>query len=231
MDKTKIDIEFDVRLDSKGRDPDSNSPTLKNYHRSLWSKKTPNNKELVLNENLEHLSEWGNFYFASDSMIPSFSYWSSLKDIINEIDKEKLEEFKRLIYSIGGTIIFPRNKIDGKQTINMARGCNFKIKDRFDLTLECIRRYYNQEESPLTKTFDRYHDFFLIFNTFKGYVDFFFLQDLVSNDYSKINYLLPFDEFKSSPLPSNKEEYDIYMGKSIDFIKRRNERIEDWVNK
>jgi hypothetical protein len=228
MENIKIDIEFDFRTDSKGKDPDSHSATLKKYHRFLWSKTTSSGVRLNLNENLEHISDLSEFCFASDSMIPSFYNWASLKPIINNFSEKEIEEFRRLIYSIGGTIIFPRNKVEGKQTINMARGCHFKIKDRFDLTLECIRRYYNNEDSPLTNTFDRYHDFFLIFNNFKGYVDFFFLKDLVSNDYSEIIFFLPFNDFKSSPLPSTINEYQVYKSNSIDFIKKRNKRIKSW---
>ena len=37
----KIDTEFLVYSDSKGRDPDSFSPTLKKYNQYLWSKKLP----------------------------------------------------------------------------------------------------------------------------------------------------------------------------------------------
>ena len=37
-----IDITFDFRTDSKGRDPDTYSPTLNAYHRALWSKELPN---------------------------------------------------------------------------------------------------------------------------------------------------------------------------------------------
>ena len=46
-------------------------------------------------------------------------------------------------------------KIDGKMTINGARGFNAKIRDRFDLTLECIRRHYRNEDSPLTDVLGR----------------------------------------------------------------------------
>ncbi|WP_113903400.1 DUF6994 family protein [Brevibacterium celere] len=34
-------------------------------------------------------------------------------------------------------------------TINGARGLHPRIVDRFDLTLECIRRHYRGEPSPL----------------------------------------------------------------------------------
>ena len=37
----KIDTEYLVYTDAKGRDPDSHSPTLKGYNQILWSKKLP----------------------------------------------------------------------------------------------------------------------------------------------------------------------------------------------
>ena len=73
-------------------------------------------------------------------------------------------------------------------TINGYRGFNQLIRDRFDLTLECIRLFYLQDKNPLTDVLDRYRDFFNLFTDFKGYVDFFLLQDLVTGDYQSINY-------------------------------------------
>lgn len=72
--------------------------------------------------------------------------------------------------------------VDGKQTINGRRGTHHQIKDRFDLTLECIRRHYTGEGSPLADTLDRYTGFFALFQDFAGYVNFFFLSDLVRDD-------------------------------------------------
>ena len=43
--------------------------------------------------------------------------------------------------TIGGFILFPRRRI---QSINQRRGTNSLIGDRFDLTLECIKRYYEE---------------------------------------------------------------------------------------
>ena len=36
-----IDTSFDVRTDSRGKDPDTWSPTLCRYHQLLWSKPLP----------------------------------------------------------------------------------------------------------------------------------------------------------------------------------------------
>ena len=75
-------------------------------------------------------------------------------------------------YTIGGMMVFPGNRIKGKWTINQARGCLKNISDRFDLTVECIRRHYARQSSPLGETLARYNDSFALFEDFSGYADF-----------------------------------------------------------
>ena len=58
-----------------------------------------------------------------------------------------IEDFIHRTYTIGGSIIFPK-----ENSINRARGVNPFIKDRWDLTLECIIRYYKNDSSPLYET-------------------------------------------------------------------------------
>ena len=227
----EIDITFDFRTDSNGGDPDSKSPTLKRYHRLLWSKEVPSGGRLILDEKLNNISDIGEFYFGSDSIVHTFSSWEKYKHIIEKVDIEKINEFKSLGYTIGGMLIFPRNKINNCQTINMARGCNQKIKDRIDLTLECIRRYYNKEESPLNKCFDKYKDFFDLFMDFKEYINFFLLQDLVNDKYDEIKYFHPFNNFDEDPLPKSVDEYLKYKSNVMEFVNKRNQRIINWVDK
>jgi hypothetical protein len=43
--------------------------------------------------------------------------------------------------------------------------------------------------------------------TFKGYVEFFLLQDLVSSDFSAVRIAEPFDDFKGTPIPRTVQEY------------------------
>ena len=113
-------------------------------------------------------------------------------------------------------------------TINGSRGINKKIKDRFDLTLECIRRFYLNETSPLGETLNRYKNFFKLFNNFKGYVDFFLLQDLVVKNYSTVNFFLPFNNFQDSPVPTDIEEYKFYRKNMTQFIHNRGKRIKNY---
>lgn len=101
-------------------------------------------------------------------------------------------------------------------TINSQRGCHPRIKDRFDLTVECIRRYYLGERSPLFETLGRYADFFL-------------LQDLVTEDAAAVRFFTPFNEFVSWPVPATTEEYRAYMRHALAFIQARNERIRESV--
>ena len=100
-----------------------------------------------------------------------------MSHIINQVPSDGIVAFFSVCETIGGYIIFPAKTVDNKMTINAARGCNSKIADRFDLTLECIRRFYANEVSPLSGDLQRYSSFFSLFQGFQGHVDFFLLQD------------------------------------------------------
>ena len=138
---------------------------------------------------------------------------------------EELETFRMIGYTIGGMMLFPGNRIGRKMTINGARGFHPRIKDRFDHTVECIRRHYRNEPSPLSEALRRYADFFGLFRDFRGYVEFFLLQDLVTEDCSAVKFLTPFENFTTSPLPASIEDYRAYRQRAIEFIEARNHRI------
>lgn len=227
----RIDTSFDFRTDAAGKDPDSFSPTLRQYHRLLWSKPLPSGRlfhldDTVLGVYLHHRSELGEFFLSSDSVIPTFTRWGSLRHIVELFSEKENESFRSIGYTIGGMMVFPGNRIDGKQTINGARGFNRKIADRFDLTLECIRRHYLSQGSPLAETLSRYRDFFALFEDFNGYVDFFMLQDLVTDDYSAVKFFMPFDNFNTPSVPKDGDCYAKYRHHSINFVHARNRRID-----
>lgn len=227
----EIDIDFNFKNDTPlGRDPDSFSPTLRKYHKFLWSKLLPGGTMFSLDETpphyLHHKSGKGEFFLSSDSVIPTFTRYQRLSSIICRIPQDELDTFYNFSYTIGGMMIFPSNCIDRKATINGARGFHPKIRDRFDLTVECIRRYYCNENSPLSDTLGRYSDFFELFENFRGYVDYFLLQDLVTKDYSTVIFFTPFNDFMSFIMPATIEDYQSYRQLSISFIKARNNRIK-----
>ena len=130
-----------------------------------------------------------------------------------------------MVLGVYSFILFPANRIDKKLTINGARGFSRKIADRIDLTLECIRCFYLKLDSPLTEVLKRYAEFFSLFENFKGYVDFFLLQDLVSDDYMEIKFCHPFDGFEFSPNPTSMMEYLEFKKNMLNFINGRNQRI------
>lgn len=208
-------------------DPDVCSKTLQKYHQILWSKPLPNGEymDLKTGSGNRYLT-WKEFRFGSDSITASFRY----KDykLIKEVEKtipdyhSFMEEFIRKTYTIGGMMIFPKRR----GGINQARGFHAQIRDRWDLTLECIRRYYLHEESPLYYILQADKPFFDLFVDFKGFVEFFFLQDCVNEgDYSVIFWLGDGD-FHQKPLPETIDDYIIWIHHNLEFVKRRNERIQ-----
>ena len=67
--------------------------------------------------------------------------------------------------------------------------------------------------------------FFNLFDDFRGYVNFFLLQDLVEENHSVTKFWHPFNGFDNFPLPNNIEEYQAYKTNVIDFVTARNQRI------
>lgn len=225
-----IDIGFDFRTDAGGKDPDADSPMLREYHRLLWSKPLPNGRSFDLSNTtprvyLHHRSALGEFFLSSDSVMQTFVRWLKLKPITVQLPESENEAFMTIAYTIGGMIVFPGNQVDGKWTINQARGCTGSIADRFDLTLECIRRHYSGLGSPLASTLSRYSEFFALFDDFRGYVSFFLLEDLVNDDLG-VRFFMPFDDFNPPSVPKDVGAYREYRRRSIEFIQARNHRIE-----
>ncbi|WP_273242174.1 DUF6994 family protein [Hyphomonas atlantica corrig.] len=232
----RIDTGFDVRSDAGGKDPDTHSATLRRYHRLLWSKPLPNGRDFILLDDvpghyLHHSSDLGEFSLSSDSVVPSFTRWKSMQHIIENIPEEDNEAFRTHGYTIGGMMVFPAHRVDGKLNINGARGFNRKIADRFDLTLECIRRFYLGEASPLADTLARYAEFFALFDNFDGYIDFFLLQDLVVEDGAAVKFFMPFEGFNTPSVPRDDSSYKAYRDRSIDFINARNRRMDREINR
>ena len=227
-----IDTKFDFRSDSKGRDPDLYSPSLKLYHQYLWSKSLPSGAKLNLETEsghyLLHRSKLELFSLSSDTISNSQRARKSMKPIIDSIPLADLDSFQALGSTVGARILFPGKKKNGRLTINVARGLNNKIVDRFDLTLECIRLQYLGVDNPLRETLETYWSFFELFEDFDGYVQFFLLQDLV--DGGQVRFFLPFGEgFTNPSLPVSIEDYALYRSNTMDFVSARNERIKSWV--
>ncbi|WP_084104537.1 hypothetical protein [Demequina sp. NBRC 110056] len=230
---TKIDVSFNFRSDTPGGlDPDTYSPTLREYHQVLWSKPLPDGRDFGLargtDSYLHHKSEVGEFWLASDTVIPDFMRESRLLSITSRLDPDSVAAFDHLGYTIGGMMLFPGERREGKMTINGARGFHPRIKDRFDLTVECIRRHYRGEDSPLAEPLARYADFFETFGDFDGFVDFFLLEDLVES--GVVRTFLPFEDFDRSPLPRTYDEYLTYRDNASEFLRARNARIAAWAS-
>lgn len=254
-----MDLTFEPNnmwTDSRGRDPDSHSPTLRRYHQGLWSgrrlpglagdqslKLEPHENGLIdvaLDRTFFDIGE--PLFLKSDAAIPTLWRWPET-ELLRSENPELLKKIACAywpLYAMGGMMMFPGRQIIRHQwTINQAKGCiRLKIADRLDLTIECIRLHYDgehaQERNPLGPTLLRYRDFFNLFGTFKGYVDFWLLQDLVDADQTRVLFFMEgdighYDFANRYAIPQSASDYATYLCNAQDFVKKRNERMKaEW---
>lgn len=226
-----IDVTFNLSAEvPEGKDTDAYSKTLRSYHKILWSRQLPNGHTLCLNDDCSKKYLYGcvgdkEVILSSDAIAHSYRNAKRLPAAA----KEAAQEISA-VYSIGRTIgayiLYPARKVNGKMTVNCARGIHRSIVDRFDLTLECIRLFYDGKNSPLYDALERYRYFFEMFVDFRGYVDFFLLQDLTINDYTAVRRYIDDQNFTRSPFPLDRNEYCQYAERVIEFVQSRNQRID-----
>ena len=258
----EIDFNLDLRkfdlIDGERKeliyqiDPDSQSIIQKQWHIELWNRnfcgkhlfqlkeselKDDNPKEVFMDD-LDSKKR-----YSSDWMNSCYTHYKEYQGKVNHekfTEPDNIREFETLTHTMGNYIIFPRHV----NSINTERGrYNGRIKDRFDLTLECIRRFYKKEYSPLFDTLKKDSEFFEKFKdsngkmNFKKYVDFFFLQDLIE-DYDendedcidkKIKYFIPSENWEvGDNIPFKTESwFKEYLQNVINFITKRTERMKN----
>lgn len=218
-----------------GGDADTFSLRLREDHQVLGSKALPTGGDFGLRadwygfavtrpEGLAHLR------LSSDTIASTHNnyrhrridtLWASL----STVDQER---YDRGFYTIGGFVVFPRHS----DSLNQRRGTDGRIDDRFDLTLECIRRYYQgitgKRQNPLGDVLSTDAAFFGLFGKgdagFNAYVDFFHLGDLVSD--GQIRWFDDFEgdswDFVYSPLPQSIDAYTRYLDNVLRFVNDRN---------
>ena len=77
-------------------------------------------------------------------------------------------------------------------------------------------------DAPVAQIAERFE----LFGDFRGYIEFFLLQDLVAEDYRAVKFFTPFEDFNtSSPLPGSIDTYREYQRLAVEFIDARNRRI------
>lgn len=211
-----------------GKDPDKYSPTLRRHHQILWSKELPKRRGTLClapeaGSRLDYRSPLGVFHLSSDAI--TTRPLDRAARVIRTIPEAEIPPYGG--YTAGSALVFPGNIIDRKMTINGARGFHPRIADRFDLTLECIRRHYlGIEPNPLKDVLNRYGTFFELFSDFDGYVEFFLLKDLLEEDGATVKYFHHFDDFKTPAVPKTKDEYLEYLRRKNAFITARNRTID-----
>lgn len=217
----------------KGGDADELSGLLRRAHQQLWSKQLPTGQQLQLGPDLTAVSPDGvrGLRLSSDTIATTHRTYPGMNVFWKALPPQEQRRYDRGFYTIGGFIVFPRH-VD---SLNQRRGRSHQIRDRFDLTLECIRLYYENvltsDRNPLGDVLLADKDFFDLFGGgaqgFAAYVDFFYLGGLVEN--GRVRW---FDEkrigdwaFTASPLPKTLDAYVRYLDNVLAFVVSRSRAI------
>jgi hypothetical protein len=236
MDDIDTDFCFYDDLDYAS-DADRDSRVLREWHRRLWSKELPggDTAEWLIEPRgyLTYDARHGPVRVSSDTIATTHSRYApfGIPQLWAGLSPTEQLGYDRAFYTIGGFTVFPVHP----QSLNQVRGTDSRIADRFDLTLECIRRHYvGGQESPLARVLEVDAGFFRLFGEgqsgFAAYVDFFHLQDLVSGNYIKWLDGSAADEwdFGTTALPQSESAYRHYLDNVVTFVSGRNRRIRQW---
>lgn len=224
-------------------DPDSKSSDLYEYHHKLW-----NREPMQGLKKMKKKLKFGDITLSADNF--GALYRNKYKQLKKIEGMEQAQKSKpQLKYLIGGSLIFPRLK----GGINPSRGINKSVRDRVDITLEYIRLFYEKpdykSENQLWKSLNNpiNKKFFSLFRQgksgFKNYINFFFLNDFVTNDYKVKNLFSSPKDFENDVgvlkseillntenLPKSSTEWlNLYTNLST-CIKKRTERIRDYLS-
>lgn len=169
--------------------------------------------------------------------------WDDINDYRNKL-KKFIWLYLQKSNTIGGFIVFPRVN----NSINTRRG-NYRgiIKDRFDLTLECIRRayqygdFYKCDINPLFGISEEEKEFFRMFGSFENYIRFFCLDAWVNKDYTAVNDLLSEDGKELLPtegwiatdniLPKTDKQWWTFYRNIMNRLDARNAQIKEVIEK
>ena len=83
-------------------------------------------------------------------------------------------------------------------------------------------------DSPLNSVIASDAGFYDLFVDFKGYVDYFFLQDCVTEDYAEVNIWEGNSSFTRNGLPDTIDGYITYIDNEKRFLHNRNNRIKEF---
>jgi hypothetical protein len=228
------------------RDPDEVNPQLREAHRLLWSKPPRRGEVLVLSAHkwsdyLKVVSTPDGWTVGSDNFATAHA--NALRPFAEGLDgfaDGHLCEF----CTVGGYIVFPNqlaqqlptsiNSTARRWSVNQARGMERQISDRFDLTLEAIRLFYDgtlhRSENPIGDVLEAYGWWFDLFG--KGvdgllaYANFFFLTPMLDAQ-GRVKPFEPLTLAFDHALPKNDETaYRAYIAAQVDFVRRRNEHVQ-----
>ena len=179
------------------------------------------------------------FGFSAPDRNHPYDYYVKLAKAISEDRyKEVISNVVEWIFntrSIGGSFLWPRHGTKGRDNYNYKRGGteNYScyIQDRVDLTLLEIKHIYEERPTESDILFQLYSDqkkykdlktFFDHFGSFKTYIEFFMMDDLVKGD-------MPIDIITGETMTD--EDIKKYRNKKVSIFDLEINRLEQMLRR
>ena len=149
------------------------------------------------------------------------------------VSQKVIKEYLKVSRTLGGHIFFPRWQISNNKerikSLNIARGGEFisnkrpGFYDRFDIFLYDLKNWYDDVPSQLKKEFDSNKKWLELFVDFKGFINYFSLNNFLNSEYEVIDLtdsMNVIEKFKSY-IPKEPSDYSLYFKNSSNIIIKR----------
>ena len=174
---------------------------------------------------LHHRSDLGDFQLSSDAVIATFIRYAATARVIGQVPQAEHDEFDRLGYTMGGMMVFPGNKVDGKLTLNAARGFNRKISDGWTSPWSASDATTGTRTARSART-SAVRRLLRPVRGLPGLRRLLPAADLASADYETVRFFMPFNDFDPAVIPRDLHTYLEFRRLSIEFTEARNRRID-----
>lgn len=218
---------------SEAQDPADFSAKLAQYQILLYTKPLPSGGFLKLRANKfnqveAELPSGESILLTSMPLIHQACFEADNHELLSKLPQSQVDIMLRTLVTSGNYMLIPAQPLNGYRLDDFRK--NPRIGNRIDLYLECVRRQYAGEPSPLDDILNPFKPWFELFLSFKQFVEFFYLGNLYDPKLKKIHFFKTFDpDFPINLDPETGSSSMLVLSHSVIFAGSRGQAQEKWL--